>query len=123
MTDRLPLVEDLVFWLLENAFVLAFVGTYGLTFHTVPGLPYSALAVLVALVYVLLGRRRYIGATTKEVVRVTMILSSLVLLVDLVVTGGLTAFSVFIDLSSIILAFYAYKEYRREKMGNRGVEV
>lgn len=113
--ERLPVVEDFVFWMLENAFVLAYVGVFELIFRTGPGLVYSALAVVAALLYVLLARRRY-ADRAQGVVEVALLMSALVLVGDLIVTGGLSAFSVLIDVSSILLAFNCYKEHRRVKL-------
>lgn len=113
LVKKIPIFDDVVFWILVNVFVLAYVGAWQLIFHSGPSLILSALAVVTAMLYILLARRMFIKRelwTTEA----SLVLPVLILLGDLIATGGVTAFSIFIAIPSLLLIFYAYRNLREE---------
>jgi len=111
LVKKMPIVDDILFWIVVNAFVLAYVGAWQLVFHSGPSLVLSALAVVAAALYVLLARRRF-AKPEPWTAQVCIALPALILLGDLIVTGGATAFGVLIAVSSLLLIFYTYRTLR-----------
>jgi hypothetical protein len=113
----LPVVDDLGFWLVINSLVLAYVGAAELLFQYGPGQVYSALAVALAAGYLVMARH-WVASRLLPLLGLAMLVPSLVILGDLLVTRAQFPLSVLIDMVSLILIFVAYREYRQWRVAN-----
>jgi hypothetical protein len=114
---RLPVVDDVALWLVINALVLAYVGAAELLFQYGPGQVYSALAVALAAGYLVMARH-WAASRLFPLLGLSMLVPSLVILGDLLVTRAQFPLSILIDVASLVLIFVAYREYRSWRMAN-----
>jgi len=117
----MPDFSDITFWLVANVILFLYVGILQLVNGIGPqnyvsgGVYLSALAILLAVVYLLLWMMR---KTNKKMAdQWLMILSGLAVLGDLVFiawarSGSFTGDSVFLDFVGLMLFRAAYREYR-----------
>jgi len=113
----LPVVDDITFWLVINSLVLAYVGAAELLFQYGPGQVYSALAVALAAGYLVMARH-WAASRMFPILGLSMLVPSLVVLGDLLITRAQFPLSVLIDVVSLVLIFVAYREYRQWRAAN-----
>jgi hypothetical protein len=111
----MPHFSDITFWLVVNVVLFLYVGLFELAKGYGPGAGYSAGAVILAFIYLLLWMYR---KTNKKMAdQWIMIISGLAVLGDLVVVGwvGFGSFSgdsALLDAVGLMLFHSTYKEYR-----------
>ena len=115
MDKMMPNFSDVTFWLVVNVVLFLYVGIFELAKGYGPGAGYSAGAVILAVIYLLLWMYR---KTNKKMAdQWIMIVSGLAVLGDLVVIGWLFSGSFsgdsgLLDVAGIMLFRSTYKEYR-----------
>jgi len=111
----MPRFSDTTFWLVVNVVLFLYVGIFELAKGYGPGAGYSAGAVVLAFVYLLLWMYR---RTNKKMAdQWMMIISGLAILGDLIVVGWLnlgffSGDSALLDVAGLMLFHSTYKEYR-----------
>jgi hypothetical protein len=115
MEKMMPPFSDITFWLVANVVLFLYVGIFELANGYGPGAFYSAGAVILAVIYLLLWMFR---RTNKKMAdQWIMILSGLAVLGDLVVIGYLfngsfSGGSALLDAAGLMLFRATYVEYR-----------
>ena len=115
MDRMMPVFSDITFWLFVNVILFLYIGIFELANGYGPGAGYSAGAIIVAVIYLLLWMYR---KTSKKMAdQWLMIISGLAVLGDLIVIGWLFAGSfsggsALLDFAGIMLFRSTYKEYR-----------
>jgi hypothetical protein len=115
MDRMMPHFSDITFWLVVNVVLFLYVGILELAKGYGPGAGYSAGAIVLAFIYLLLWMYR---KTNKKMAdRWLMIISGLAILGDLVVmgwiySGSLSGGSALLDAAGLMLFHSTYKEYR-----------
>jgi hypothetical protein len=115
MDKMMPHFSDITFWLVANVVLFLYVGIFELAKGYGPGTGYSAGAVLLAFIYLLLWMYR---KTNKKMAdQWIMIISGLAILGDLVVmgwmfSGSFSGGSALLDAVGLMLFHASYKEYR-----------
>jgi len=114
--DRMiPHFSDITFWLVANVVLFLYVGLFELAKGYGPGAGYSAGAVVLAFIYLLLWMYR---KTNKKMAdQWIMVISGLAILGDLVVigwqfSGSFSGGSALLDAVGLMLFHSSYKEYR-----------
>ncbi len=111
----MPRFTDITFWLVVNVVIFLYVGIFQLARGYGPGAGYSAGAVVLAFIYLLLWMYR---KTNKKMAdQLIMIISGLAILGDLVVVGWVnygffSGDSALLDAVGLMLFHSSYKEYR-----------
>ena len=115
MDRMIPHFSDITFWLVANVVLFLYVGLFELAKGYGPGAGYSAGAVVLAFIYLLLWMYR---KTNKKMAdQWIMIISGLAILGDLVVigwqfSGSFSGGSALLDAVGLMLFHSSYKEYR-----------
>ena len=115
MGKVMPPFSDITFWLVANVVLFLYVGIYELANGYGPGTYYSAGAVILAVIYLLLWMFR---RTNKKMAdQWIMIISGLAILGDLVVMGyyyggSFSGVSALLDAVGLLLFRATYVEYR-----------
>lgn len=115
MEKMMPPFSDITFWLAANVILFLYVGIFQLAKNYGPGTGYSAGAILIAVIYLLLWMYR---KTNKKMAdQWLMIISGLAILGDLIVLGWtfagvITGQSALLDAAGLMLFRATYKEYR-----------
>lgn len=115
MEKMMPPFSDITFWLVANVVLFLYVGLFELANGYGPGTVYSAGAVILAVLYLLLWMFR---RTNKKMAdQWIMILSGLAVLGDLIVmgyqySGSLSGGSALLDAVGLMLFRSTYMEYR-----------
>ena len=115
MERMIPHFSDITFWLVANVVLFLYVGLFELAKGYGPGAGYSAGAVVLAFIYLLLWMYR---KTNKKMAdQWIMIISGLAILGDLVVigwqfSGSFSGGSALLDAVGLMLFHSSYKEYR-----------
>lgn len=115
MDKMMPHFSDTTFWLVANVVLFLYVGIFQLANGNGPGTYFSAGAIILAVIYLLLWMMR---RTNKKMAdQWIMIISGLAVLGDLVVIAWLnlglfSGDSVFLDVVGLMLFRSTYKEYR-----------
>ena len=115
MDRMMPVFSDITFWLFVNVILFLYIGIFELANGYGPGAGYSAGAIIVAVIYLLLWMYR---KTSKKMAdQWLMIISGLAVLGDLIVIGWLfsgsfSGGSALLDFAGIMLFRSTYKEYR-----------
>ncbi|MDG7008476.1 MAG: hypothetical protein JRN06_09590 [Nitrososphaerota archaeon] len=115
MEKMMPPYNDITFWLVANVILFLYVGIFELANGYGPGTFYSAGAVILAVIYLLLWMFR---RTNKKMAdQWIMILSGLAILGDLIVIGYLfggsfSGGSALLDAVGLMLFRATYMEYR-----------
>jgi len=118
MDRMIPHFSDITFWLVANVVLFLYVGLFELAKGYGPGAGYSAGAVVLAFIYLLLWMYR---KTNKKMAdQWIMIISGLAILGDLVVigwqfSGSFSGGSALLDAVGLMLFHSSYKEYRAPK--------
>ena len=118
MERMIPHFSDITFWLVANVVLFLYVGLFELAKGYGPGAGYSAGAVVLAFIYLLLWMYR---KTNKKMAdQWIMIISGLAILGDLVVigwqfSGSFSGGSALLDAVGLMLFHSSYKEYRAPK--------
>jgi hypothetical protein len=117
--DRMmPDFSEITFWLVVNVVLFLYVGIFELAKGYGPGAGYSAGAIVLAFIYMLLWMYR---RTNKKMAdQSIMIISGLAILGDLVVvaisssffSGSFSGDSALLDMVGLMLFHSTYKEYR-----------
>ena len=115
MDRMVPPFNDITFWLVANVVLFLYVGIFELANGYGPGAAYSAGAVVIAVVYLLLWMFR--RTNRKMADQWIMIISGLAVLGDLIVIGyayrgGFTGGSALLDAAGLMLFRATYMEYR-----------
>ncbi len=117
--DRMmPRFSDITFWLVVNVVLVLYVGIFELAKSYGPGAGYSAGAIVLAVIYLLLWMYR--KTNMKMADQLLMIISGLAVLGDLVVVaisssffpGSFSGDSALLDVAGLMLFHSTYKEYR-----------
>jgi hypothetical protein len=115
MDKMMPHFGDITFWLVVNVVLFLYVGIFELAKGYGPGAGYSAGAVLLAFIYLLLWMYR---KTNKKMAdQWIMIISGLAILGDLIVmgwqySGSFSGGSALLDAAGLMLFHASYREYR-----------
>ncbi len=115
MDKMMPRFSDITFWLIVNVVIFLYVGIFQLAKGYGPGAGYSAGAVVLAFIYLLLWMYR---KTNKKMAdQLIMIISGLAILGDLIVVGwvnygSFSGDSALLDAVGLMLFHSSYKEYR-----------
>lgn len=115
MDKMMPDFNDITFWLVANVVLFLYVGIFQLANGYGFGYAYSAGAIVLAIIYLLLWMFR---RTNKKMAdQWIMIISGLAILGDLVVigwksAGSFTTGSVLLDVVGLMLFRATYREYR-----------
>ncbi len=115
MDKMMPVFNDITFWLVANVVLFLYIGIFELAKGYGPGTGYSAGAILLAVLYLLLWMYR---KTNKKMAdQWLMIISGLAILGDLIVmgwtfSGSLSGGSALLDMVGLMLFRATYKEYR-----------
>ncbi len=115
MEKMMPPYNDITFWLVANVVLFLYVGIFELANGYGPGTYYSAGAVILAVIYLLLWMFR---RTNKKMAdQWIMILSGLAILGDLIVmgylfSGSFSGGSALLDAVGLMLFRATYMEYR-----------
>ncbi len=115
MDKMMPRFSDITFWLVVNVVIFLYVGIFQLAKGYGPGAGYSAGAVVLAFIYLLLWMYR---KTNKKMAdQLIMIISGLAILGDLIVVGwvnygSFSGDSALLDAVGLMLFHSSYKEYR-----------
>jgi hypothetical protein len=115
MEKMMPSFSDITFWLVANVVLFLYVGLFELANGYGPGSFYSAGAVVLAVIYLLLWMFR--RTNRKMADQLIMIISGLAVLGDLIVigysfTGSFSGGSALLDVVGLMLFRATYKEYR-----------
>ncbi len=115
MERLMPPYNDITFWLVANVVLFLYVGIFELANSYGPGAYYSAGAVVLAVIYLLLWMFR--RNNKKMADQWIMIISGLAVLGDLAVMGYLfrgsfSGASALLDVAGLMLFRTTYKEYR-----------
>ncbi len=115
MDKVIPRFSDITFWLVVNVVLFLYVGIFELAKGYGPGTGYSAGAVVLAFVYMLLWMYRKINKKMAD--QLIMTISGLAVLGDLVVfglsySGSFSGGSALLDAVGLLLFHASYKEYR-----------
>jgi hypothetical protein len=114
----MPHFSDITFWLAVNFVLFLYVGIFELAKGYGPGAGYSAGAIILAVIYLLLWMYR---KTNKKMAdQLIMIISGLAILGDLIVVaisssfapGSFSGDSALLDIVGLMLFHSTYKEYR-----------
>ncbi len=114
--DRtVPSFSNITFWLVVNVILFLYVGIFELAKNYGPGAGYSAGAVILAFIYLLLWMYRKTNMKIAD--QLIMIISGLAILGDLIVIGWLysgifSGGSALLDAAGLMLFHSSYKEYR-----------
>lgn len=113
MAKMIPMVDDITFWLLLNVVLFLYVGIFQLAYGYGPGTFYSAGAIILAVIYLLLWSMA--KSKKKMAHQWIMIISGLAVLGDLVVIawiskGSFSGTSALLDFAGIMLFHLTYKE-------------
>ena len=115
MEKIMPAFSDITFWLVANVVLFLYVGIFQLANGYGPGTYFSAGAIVLAVIYLLLWVMR---KTNKKMAdQWIMIISGLAILGDLIVVGWLSlglfsGDSALLDAVGLMLFRATYKEYR-----------
>lgn len=115
MDKMMPSFNDITFWLVANVVLFLYVGIEELANGYGPGTFYSAGAVILAIIYLLLWMFR---RTNKRMADMwIMIISGLAVLGDLIVigylfSGSFSGGSALLDVAGLMLFRATYMEYR-----------
>ena len=115
MEKMMPKVDATTFWLVLNVVLFLYVGIFQLAYGYGPGMAFSAGAVLLAVLYLLLWMW---GKTNMKMARqLIMMISGLAFLGDLVVIawlnqGSFSGTSALLDFASVMLFRSTYKEMK-----------
>jgi len=115
MDKMMPQFSNITFWLVVNVVLFLYVGIFELAKGYGPGAGYSAGAIVLAFIYLLLWMYR---KTNKKMAdQWIMIISGLAILGDLIVVGWLSlgffsGNSALLDVAGLMLFHSTYKEYR-----------
>lgn len=115
MDKMMPRFSDITFWLVVNVVLFLYVGIFQLANGYGPGTAYSAGAIILAVVYLLLWMFR---RTNKKMAdQWLMIISGLAILGDLIVVGwvnqgSFSGDSALLDVAGLMLFHSTYQEYR-----------
>ncbi len=115
MEKMMPVFNDITFWLVANIVLFLYVGIFQLAKGYGPGAYFSAGAVILAVIYLLLWMMR--RTNKKSADQWIMIVSGLAILGDLIVVGWLNSGSfpgdsALLDVVGLMLFRSTYKEYR-----------
>lgn len=115
MDKMMPNFSDITFWLVANIVLFLYIGIFELAKGYGPGTVFSAGAILLAFLYLILWMYR---KTAKKMAdQWIMIISGLAILGDLIVmgwsfSGSLSGGSALLDAVGLMLFRATYKEYR-----------
>jgi len=115
MDKMMPNFSEITFWLVVNVVLFLYVGIFELAKGYGPGAGYSAGAIVLAVIYLLLWMYR--KTNMKMADQWLMIISGLAILGDLVVigwnfSGSFSGGSALLDAVGLMLFHSTYKEYR-----------
>jgi hypothetical protein len=113
--DRLPVLDDVLFWLIVVAALLFFAGVTGLVFHDRPFWE-AASAFPGFLVYAALAWKRY---KRTPLLDVELLVPLVVVVVDLLVTRGLFSYSAILISTNLFLVYLVYRTRRDKTVGEQ----
>lgn len=113
--DRMPVLDDVLFWLIAVAALLLFAGITGLVFHDRPFWE-AASAFPGFLVYAALAWKRY---KRTPLLDLEFLIPLIVVVVDLLVTRGLFSYSAILISANLFLVYLVYRTRRDKTVGEQ----
>ena len=112
LLKRVPVFSTLDYWLFIAGLFFLYAGTSEIVLRYGPGLAFAIGAIVVALIYIYMGRTYHLRKGAGWILQASVGLPVLVIIGDIIVTGIFTSLSALLVMINLVILYVALKELR-----------